>query len=139
TNAFPQSRFTFGQAVEPSHHELDDYMLNPAGPVNGGTNIVNGVGTFTMSAITAPASAGANSTGNTASVTATPAAGATYAWTITNGTITSAANTSSISFTAGPSGSVVLRATAYGSTRCGVTDTKSVPVATINAPGSVVA
>ncbi len=122
----PQSRFTFGQLTEPSHHQLDDYMLNPAGPLNFGKNVVTAVGTFTISAITAPASVPANSTGNTASIS--PISGATYAWTITNGTITSSTTSNSITFAAGASGTVTVRATAYGANRCGITDTKSITV-----------
>jgi hypothetical protein len=124
---FPQSRFLFGLASEPSHHELDDYMLRATGPLNGGTNIVNGVGAFTMS-ISAPASVGANSTGNAASVTASPSSGATYSWSITNGTITSSTTTASVTFTAGASGSVVLRAIAYAANKCGITDSKTVTI-----------
>jgi hypothetical protein len=113
--AFPQSRFTFGQASEPSHHELDDYMLSAGGPgANGGSfNIVTAVGTFTMSTITASSTVGPNSTGNTASVTTSNGGTPTFSWTITGGTITSASNIASITYTAGAPGSVVLRATAY--------------------------
>jgi hypothetical protein len=136
----PQSRFTFGQPVEASHHELDDYMLNASLPLVQGTNIVTAVGAFTISAITAPATVPANSMGNAASITAIPSTGATYAWTIVNGTITSASTTSSITFTAGASGTVTLRATAYGTNRCGVTDTKSVVIgAAVNPPTNVTA
>ena len=129
----PQSRYTFGQGLEPSHHEVDDYMLRATGPLTGGgRNIVTGVGTFTISAITAPASVLAGSTGNTASITAI--AGATYDWSITNGTITSATNSNSITFTAGSAGTTVVRASAYGASgvspgnRVGVSDAKSVAV-----------
>jgi len=103
--------------------------------LNGGTNIITGVGSFTMSAITAPSSVAGGSTGNTASVTA---AGATsFAWTITNGTITSAATGSSITFTAGASGSTILRVTAYEANLCGISDTKSVAI--MSAPTGVTA
>jgi len=137
---YPQSRFTFGQLVEPSHHELDDYMLRAAGPLAGGTNIVSAVGAFTISAITAPATVSPSSTGNTASITASPSAGATYAWTITNGTITGGATAATVTFTAGASGSVTLRATSYGTNHCGVTDTKSVVIgSTLAAPTNVIA
>jgi metallopeptidase family M12-like protein len=134
---FPQSRYVFGLASEPSHHELDDYMLRATGPMNSGTNIVNGVGSFTMSAITAPASVAASATGITASVTA---AGATsIVWTITNGTITSSATGSSIIFTAGATGSTILRVTAYEGNLCGITDTKSVAIISVNPPTGVTA
>jgi hypothetical protein len=58
--------------------------------------------------ITAPASVCAGAT-SSASVTVT--SGATYAWSISNGTINGASNGSSISFTANPSGSVGLSVT----------------------------
>jgi Metallo-peptidase family M12 len=143
------SRFTFGQPVEGSHNELDNYMLRSAGPLsspgtgfNGGpTNIVNGVGAFMISAITAPATVTPSSTGNAASITASPSAGATYAWQITGGTITSSATTSAITFTAGASGTVILRATGYNTQLCGVTDTKSITISSVtyNPPTNVVA
>lgn len=136
---YPQSRFLFGLASEVSHHELDDFMLNPSGPPTG-YNIINAVGSFTISAITAPASVSPSSTGNSASVTASPSSGATYEWQITNGTITSSTTASSITFTAGVSGIVTLRATAYGTNHCGVTDTKSVTIGSAyNPPTSVLA
>ena len=149
--AVPQSRFTFGQAAEPSHHELDDYMLNASGPgANGGTsNIVTAVGTMTMSTIAGSSSVAANSTGNAASVSTTNAGTVTYSWTITGGTITSATNIAAITYTAGASGSVVLRATAYkngtdGFTGfpnggVGITDTKTVTISTLSPPTNVVA
>ncbi len=142
----PQSRFTFGQAAEVSHHELDDYMLSATGPIGpyGGTfNIVTAVGTFTMSAITAASTVGPNSVGNTASVTTTNGGTPTFAWTITGGTITSASNIASIAYTAGASGNVVLRATAYKNGTngggfingaVGITDTKSVAIVACVAP-----
>ncbi len=135
----PQSRFTFGQAAEPSHHELDDYMLRAGGTLGGFGNIVSAVGSFTISAITAPASVGANSTGNAASISAI--GGATYQWTATGGTITGGTTSNACTFTAGASGTVVLRATAYGTNGCGVTDTKSVTITTTtyNPPTNVVA
>jgi len=140
----PQSRFTFGQPAEVSHHELDDYMLNASGPLapNGGDfNIATAVGTFTMSTITASSSVTANSTGNTASVTTTNGGTPTFAWTITGGTITSATNTNSITYTAGPSGNVVLRATAFKNFASfpiggvGITDSKTVTIVTCVPPG----
>jgi len=51
----------------------------------------------------------AGSTGNFASV-ADQGAGATYAWTVTNGTITAGQGTPSITYTAGPSGQVAIDA-----------------------------
>jgi hypothetical protein len=122
----PQSRFVFGPGAEPSHHEVDDYMYNPAGPIGGGLNIRNGVGAFTIGAITAPASVSANATGQAASIAAI--GGATYSWQISNGTITSSTTSNAITFTAGATGTVGLRVTAYGANHCGVTDTKNVTI-----------
>jgi hypothetical protein len=147
----PQSRFTFGQAAEVSHHELDDYMLRTAGPITpygGDFNIVNSVGTMTMSTITASSSVAANSTGNTASVNVTNGGTVTYAWTITGGTITSSSTIVNIIYTAGASGSVVLRATAYKNGTnfsgfpdggVGITDTKTVTITSVLPPTNVVA
>ncbi|HYI11703.1 MAG TPA: M12 family metallo-peptidase [Thermoanaerobaculia bacterium] len=140
-SAIPQSRFLFGVDGEPSVHQYDDYMLRAAGPVSfpsgdgrdgGSNNIVDGVGTFTMTTITAPAELVPESTGNIASVTAANAgccgAVPTYAWSITNGVITAGQGTSSITFTAGATGETVLKASAYKTTFCGITETKSVPI-----------
>ena len=130
----PQSRFVFGVANEPSQHELTDYMLRPQGPgAGGGThNIVKAIDfntdTFSMSAISAPEVVAPNSTGNVASIVATPSTGATYAWTIVNGTITSSDTTSSITFTAGATGEVILRVSAYKPNKVGLTDSRIVPI-----------
>ena len=144
------SRFTFGQFTtnDPSHNELDNYMLRAAGPLadpinagldGGARNIVSGVGAFTISAITAPTTVAPNSTGNIASITASPSAGATYDWQITGGTITGGQATNSITFTASAAGSVGLRATGYNTQFCGVTDTKSVAITAVlfNPPTNV--
>jgi Metallo-peptidase family M12 len=135
----PQSRYTFGQASEVSRHQQDDYLLNAAGPGSIGylSNIVTQTASLTMSAISAPASVTPSSTGNIASISVI--SGATYAWTASGGTITSATTGNSITFTAGASGTVSLRATAYGTNSCGVTDTKSVTIttATYNPPTNV--
>jgi hypothetical protein len=129
----PQSRFVFGVASEPSQHQLDEYMLNPDGPIapNSQFNIVNAVGTFTISAISAPEDLVANSTGNTASIIATPSTGVTYQWSIVNGTITAGDTTNSITFTAGDSGDVILTVSAYKSNRVGITDSRTVPIISI--------
>jgi hypothetical protein len=57
----------------------------------------------------------ADSTGNTASG---PAGATTYAWTITNGTITSAANIQTVAYTAGASGSVQLTLVVTNASGC---------------------
>ncbi len=72
--------------------------------------------------ITAPATVGAGSPDRTASVPNNM--GSTYAWTITNGTITAGQGTSQITFTAGVAGTLTL----------GVTETNAAGCA--SAPGS---
>jgi hypothetical protein len=146
SGAVPQSRFTFGQASEVSHHELDDYMLRAAGPITpyGGTfNIVTAVDTFTMSTISGASTVGPNSVGNTASVTTANGGTPTFSWTITGGTITAGATSATVTYTAGASGSVVLRATAYKNGTngsgfvnggVGITDTKTVSIVSCVAP-----
>jgi len=69
-----------------------------------------------------------NSTGNPASV-ANAGVGATYAWSITNGTITGGAGTASITFTAGPVGPMSLQVTV--TTAAGCADTKSANFASV--------
>jgi hypothetical protein len=76
-------------------------------------------------AITAPASVVSGSTGNPASV-ANAGAGATYNWSITNGTITSGTGTNAITFTAGAAGTLTLQCTV--TTSAGCSDTKSANV-----------
>ena len=89
--------------------------------------------------IAAPAAVCESSAGNHASVPAQP--GATYAWTITNGTITSAANANAVTFTAGASGSVALNVTVTNGS-CAVPGSVNVPIVaypsvTITGPTSV--
>ncbi|MCM3875358.1 MAG: hypothetical protein NEA02_02950, partial [Thermoanaerobaculia bacterium] len=68
-----------------------------------------------------------NTAGNTAS-TPDAGAGATYAWTVTNGTITAGAGTRQISFTAGASGSVSLDVTVTGLNGCSSQATRVLPI-----------
>ena len=77
--------------------------------------------------ITAPSAVISASTGNTASV---PDAGpgATYSWTITNGTITAGAGTPSITFTAGGAGSLTLNVTVQTSGGCTASGTQNVAI-----------
>jgi uncharacterized repeat protein (TIGR03803 family) len=77
--------------------------------------------------VTAPSSVCPGAAGQSASV---PDAGgsATYAWTITNGTITAGAGTRSITFTAGTSGSVALGVTVTSASGCARTGSASVPI-----------
>jgi hypothetical protein len=80
--------------------------------------------------ITAPSTVTAGTTGNTASV-ANAGAGATYNWSITNGTITAGTGTNSITFTAGSAGPLTLNVTV--TTSAGCSDTKSANVTVISA------
>ena len=54
--------------------------------------------------------------------------GATYSWTITNGTITAGKTTNSITYTAGASGTVTLCVTVKNSTGCSSSASKSVTI-----------
>ena len=67
----------------------------------------------------------ASSTGNTANG---PAGATSYAWTITNGTITSAANIQNITYTAGASGNVGLMLTVTNAAGCNVSNSANVPI-----------
>ena len=77
--------------------------------------------------IAAPASTCPGAAGLIASVP-TAGAGATYAWSITNGTITAGAGTPQITFTAAASGPVGLNVTVTDSAACVATGSKSIPV-----------
>ncbi|MGE5715357.1 MAG: hypothetical protein ACM369_01805, partial [Acidobacteriota bacterium] len=66
--------------------------------------------------ITAPSTVAPGSTNNTASVPSH--AGSTYAWTITNGTITNGQGSAQITFTAGSSGTLTLSVTETSSSGC---------------------
>jgi hypothetical protein len=72
-----------------------------------------------------PAAVCDSSTGNTASG---PAGMTSYAWGITNGTITSATNTQSITYTAGASGTVTLNLTVTAPNGCIVSGSQPVTI-----------
>jgi hypothetical protein len=72
-----------------------------------------------------------NSTGNTASG---PAGQTTYAWGITNGTITSATNAQSVTYTAGASGNVTLSLTVTTANGCTATGSTAVTIVSATAP-----
>jgi hypothetical protein len=107
---------------------------------NGTGSAVVKVNPAPSAVITAPAAVCANSTNNTASVP-NAGAGATYAWSITNGTITLGAGTRTIKFTAGGSGPVGLSVTvtkaACSSNGSASVAVNPVPSAVITAPASV--
>ncbi len=80
-------------------------------------------------AITAPSPLCPNVTGQVASV---PAAGpgATYAWSIVNGTITAGSGTRTITFSAGASGSVTLNVTVTSASGCASSGSLPIPIST---------
>ncbi len=83
-----------------------------ASAANDSSNVSVGVvGCPTTPPITAPPTVCANSTGHAASTPPVP--GGTYAWTISNGTITSSTTSDTITFDAGPSGPVTLGVTVF--------------------------
>ena len=77
--------------------------------------------------ITADAVVCGNSTGNVASVP-NAGMGATYSWSITNGTITAGAGTNSVTYTAGMSGSVTFNVTVTSPSNCTATGSLIVPI-----------
>ena len=116
------------------------YTAGPSGTVDLTLVVSNGAGCSASAtnnviinanpatpSITTPASTCANSTGNSASG---PAGATSYAWSITNGTITSATNIQSITYTAGASGTVGLTLLVTNASGCSATGTSNV---TINA------
>jgi hypothetical protein len=77
--------------------------------------------------ITAASSVVSASTGNAASV-ASAGAGATYNWSIVNGTITGGTGTANITYTAGAPGTLTLQVTVTTSAGCSDTKSKNVTV-----------
>jgi hypothetical protein len=77
--------------------------------------------------ITAPGSVVAGSTGNAASV-ANAGVGASYNWTIGNGSITAGAGTANITFTAGAAGILTLNVTVTTAAGCSDADSANVNV-----------
>ncbi|HEX2831519.1 MAG TPA: carboxypeptidase regulatory-like domain-containing protein [Thermoanaerobaculia bacterium] len=74
------------------------------------------------------------STGNTATG---PAGAASYSWGITNGTITSATNTQSVTYTAGASGNVVLTLNIVETGGCEKSDDATIPINAIPATPAI--
>jgi hypothetical protein len=139
----------------------NQWFLN-GNPIGGATNqslLVNAAGSYTVkvttsgctsnpsaatvvvvnpnpnATITAPATVNINSTGNVAS-TANAGAGATYAWTVTGGTLTGGNNTPSITFTAGATaGTLTINLTV--TTSAGCSDAKSANVTRVIPPVTV--
>jgi len=96
-------------------------------------NVVDCSGT-TATITPTPAAVCSNSTGNTASG---PAGMTSYAWGITNGTITSATNTQSVTYTAGASGNVTLNLTVNAPNGCVVSGSQPVTINPIPATPTI--
>ncbi|MBV8520376.1 MAG: hypothetical protein JO197_23495 [Acidobacteria bacterium] len=122
SGGFPQSRFLFGKAGEPSEliqQAIKSYINSrtPASP-----------------AISAPASVASGASGN-ASINS-PVAGLTYDWTITNGTINGSTQGSSINFTA-TTNPVTLRVRGTNTSGCSASDSVNVTVTAACTPPSI--
>ncbi|HET7435661.1 MAG TPA: M12 family metallo-peptidase [Thermoanaerobaculia bacterium] len=116
------SRFTFGQPGEASHLITDLMRAH-----------LDAVTPTGLSAITAPTTLATGANGN-ASVTNNGALN--YAWSITNGTINSGANTASINFTATANPVTLTVVATNTNTGCGVSDSKTVSVTSATAPAA---
>ncbi len=84
---------------------------------------LNAVPTPTIAAV--PANVCTSSSGNTASG---PPGYAAYAWTISNGTITSPVNQPTITYTAGAAGNVTLGLTVFNASGCGASTATNVSI-----------
>ena len=91
-------------------------------------------GTLAVSITPTPAQVCPSSTGNGASATAGLAS---YSWLITNGTITSATNTQSITYTAGSSGNVGLTVNVTDASACPGQATLNVPIVANPSPPAI--
>jgi hypothetical protein len=120
----------------------DTYVADPNGMPRPQSISVDGFSCNpTVSIVNAPATMCAN---NTATATASPATGATFLWTIDNGSIVSGATSATVSFTA-PAGTAILHlkvttcADAFAQTSINVTASASItqhPTSTSIASGS---
>jgi len=108
--------------------DLTLVVTNGAGcPASNTVNVTINANPSTPTIMPTPAQVCANSTGNSAAGTA---GATTYAWSIVNGTITSATNIQTITYTAGASGTVDLTLVVTNAAGCSATNTVNV---TINA------
>jgi Domain of unknown function DUF11/PKD-like domain len=139
TSATGANAITF--EAGPSGNVTLGVTVSVGGCTNNGTHTVATTSAAAGTTITAPSATCPSTAGLTASVPSV--AGATYAWAIANGTITSATNTNAITFNAGSSGTTTLTAnvTAGGCTSTATHNVTIVanPAATITAPSSVCA
>jgi hypothetical protein len=91
------------------------YTVTFAGTLTGPQPQMTAIGAGGATVTVSAAAVCGGSAGNQASG---PGGAATYAWSITNGTITSAANVQTITYTAGASGNVVLSLTVTNAASC---------------------
>jgi len=97
-------------------------------PVTGSGSATVNVGTLgAVTIVPSPATVYANSGGNQA---VAPAGFASYGWTISNGAIIGPANSQTISYVAGVSGSVTLGLTVLNANGCGGSNSANVPIVT---------
>src|SRR5205085_1183699 len=122
--------YTAGSAASNSGNVTLNLTVTNAGGCsasNSANVAVNALPSATITPNPTPVCAG--STGNQASA---PGGASTYAWTITNGTITSATNIATITYTAGSTGSngskVTLGVTVTSSAGCSNNSSTDVPV-----------
>jgi uncharacterized repeat protein (TIGR03803 family) len=135
SDGWPQTGITSSPAVRIVSPSVDTiYSISTVsdagcspGSARGSARIK--IDSIPSASITAPSSVCASSTGNAASVP-NAKGGATYAWTVDNGTITSGQGSRNIQFTAGPSGSVVLHVTVSNSGGCSTTSDLTVAIDT---------
>lgn len=101
-------------------HDLNNCPLSSSGSATVNVNAAPATPTITTS--------GAVCSGSTGNPASGPAGVTTYAWTIMNGTITSATNTQAITYTAGASGSVTLGLTVTNAAGCASSNSVGVPI-----------
>lgn len=105
------------------------YVVDDTANGGQGATMANGwcmnIVACVAAAITAESAVCGNSAGNQASG---PPGVSSYAWTISNGTITSATNLQTITYTAGPSGNVALGLSVISTTGCVTTNSTSVSI-----------
>jgi hypothetical protein len=120
-----------GLVVSATTHTAAGTYAGDAWTFSGSPNYNDANGTVNDSivnaTITTAAATSAGSTGNVASV-ASPGAGASFVWGITNGTITGGAGTNSITFTAGAVGTLTLNVTVTTSVGCAIPGSANVTV-----------
>lgn len=137
-----------GTLTSPDNARNIEYAANSTGIVLLSVDVSNSKdcsaasGSFSVAigapfaSVTAATAVCGNSTGNLAAVS-DAGAGAKYAWTITNGSITSASTVRSITYTAGSAGSVVLNVLVTGAGNCS-TSSGDVPVVVHALPSAII-